>query len=578
MFCGRRGIVKYKKIVPVLLLAVLGLLAGIAAASGSGDGGTTYYHVPKELNLLYDGEATLPDEAPAALAEETASSVEVAYHDTREEAAAELREEMKKRQNVITIGCRTAEEFDWGTFGREIFAIAIDHTGEPSEGDTLAWAWRDRELDISSDRYGELWYVRITYTVNYYTTSAMEAELDRAVAALLRELELYDSSDYEKTKGIYDYICANVKYDRANASDAGYTLKYTPYAALINKTAVCQGIALLYYRLACELELDTRIIFGKSGSVNHTWLVVKLGDSYYYLDPTWDAGRISYRYFLKGEDGFTGHKRIDNPICGLFYTSPAFYAAYPVSVWDFNETSIPEDGVSGALGDHLTWRLTADGRLVIGGEGGMEDFAPSDVPWKEYSPFIREIVIGRGVSHIGAFAFYDCTQVETVSLPHSAITVDENAFSSVTAVVYAQKKPLSLIDGAPCIIAESADSTRYLIADELPRDIVSLASFFDLGAADRVQILSSDGMKRHTSIAGADVGVRIQLLNGTGGVADELTVALRGDFDLDGDVDEADAVFLLWSFLKPQTYCSVPHYDLNGDGMANASDAVFGEQ
>lgn len=569
---------KYKTIVSALFLAVLGLFAEIAAASGSGDGGTTYYHVPRELNPLYEGEVRLPEEAPIALSDETDSSVDAAYRDTPEEAAADLRAGMKKRQNVITIGCRTAEEYDWETFGRALFVIAVDHTGEPTEGDTLAWAWRDRELDLSVDRYGELWYVRIAYTINYYTTAAMEAELDGAVDALLNELDLSDSSDYEKTKGIYDYICANVKYDRANSSDAGYTLKYTPYAALINKTAVCQGIALLYYRLACELELDTRIIFGKSGSVNHTWLVVKLGDSYYYLDPTWDVGKSFYRYFLKGEDGFTGHKRIDNPLCGLFYTSPAFYAAYPVSVWDFNETSIPEDGVSGALGDHLTWRLTADGRLVIGGEGGMEDFAPSDVPWKEYAPFIREIVIGGGVNHIGAFAFYDCTQVETVSLPHSAIAVDENAFSSVTAVVYAQKKPFSLIDGAPCVIAESADGTRYLIADALPCDIVSLASVFALGTADRVQFLSADGLKRHTSIDGADVGVRIQLLNGVGGVADELTVALRGDFDLDGDVDEADAVLLLWSFLKPQTYSSVPQYDLNGDGLTNASDAVWGER
>lgn len=59
-------------------------------------------------------------------------------------------------------------------------------------------------------------------------------------------------NDYENTKAIYDYLCQNITYGNDNLNDDTYLLKYTAYAALINKTAVCQGYAVLLYRLLLE--------------------------------------------------------------------------------------------------------------------------------------------------------------------------------------------------------------------------------------------------------------------------------------------------------------------------------------
>ena len=101
----------------------------------------------------------------------------------------------------------------------------------------------------------------ITYAVSYYTTAAQEQSVTAKVNAVLAGLPLAGKTDYEKIRIVYDYICQNVTYDHANLNNDAYKLKYTAYAALINKTAVCQGFALLFYRMMRELKLSLIHIF-----------------------------------------------------------------------------------------------------------------------------------------------------------------------------------------------------------------------------------------------------------------------------------------------------------------------------
>ena len=137
--------------------------------------------------------------------------------------------------------------------------------------------------------------------------------MDSAVATLLGQLNLYGKSDYEKICGIYDWMCANITYDYDNLEDDSYLLMYTAYAALVNRTAVCQGYANLFYRLALELGVDSRIISGtgisNTGSGPHAWNIVKLSGSYYDVDATWDAtwkqAGLEYDWFLKNEAEFS---------------------------------------------------------------------------------------------------------------------------------------------------------------------------------------------------------------------------------------------------------------------------------
>lgn len=119
-------------------------------------------------------------------------------------------------------------------------------------------------------------------------------------------------------------MCSSISYDYDNLEDDTYMLKYTAYAALINRTAVCQGYANLFYRLALEAGVDARLITGTGNGGGHAWNIANLGDSYYYLDSTWDAGRASYKYYLKGKTDFGDHQN------GEEFSSDEFFARYMI--------------------------------------------------------------------------------------------------------------------------------------------------------------------------------------------------------------------------------------------------------
>ena len=97
-------------------------------------------------------------------------------------------------------------------------------------------------------------------------------------------------SDYMKAKKIYEWIVTNVTYDNYGANNGTYTEQYRCFyaeGALIDRYAVCDGMAKAYV-IMCGIEGIPCIRidgFSSSGS-GHAWNQVKLGSSWYHVDPT----------------------------------------------------------------------------------------------------------------------------------------------------------------------------------------------------------------------------------------------------------------------------------------------------
>ena len=177
----------------------------------------------------------------------------------------------------------------------------------------------------------------ITATASYYTDAAQEAEVTTAVSNALQALDLAGKSDYEKVRAITDYICGTVTYDDENLYDDAYTLKYSAYAAIINGTAVCQGYAALFYRMALEAGLDARVVTGTADNGEeigrHAWNIVRVNGTYYYHDVTWIDGTGSDDYFLKGPAAFADHTP------DAKFATAAFLAQYTIATEDFDPAS-----------------------------------------------------------------------------------------------------------------------------------------------------------------------------------------------------------------------------------------------
>ena len=242
-----------------------------------------------------------------------------------EDAGKLVREEMKKRSQTIKLNYKTRETISDVSMLNEIMEAALIHTGVSAEGDYLKWHMADWNATVEGKLENNINYLTITYSMNYYTDNEQETKVDSLITTLQEQLNLQGKTDYQKIKVIYDYICSNVTYDYKNLNDDSYKLKYTAYAALVNGNAVCQGYANLLYRLLLEVGIDCRIITGVSNGEAHAWNIVKLNDTYYYLDSTWDAQREKYSYFLKGTMDFDSHTSNGK------YITEEFQKAYPIA-------------------------------------------------------------------------------------------------------------------------------------------------------------------------------------------------------------------------------------------------------
>ena len=80
--------------------------------------------------------------------------------------------------------------------------------------------------------------------------------------------------------------------------------------------------------------------------------------------------------------------------------------------------------------ESVQWKYE-DGVLTISGNGRMKDYPAGNTaqPWESYAEFnIDKIVVEKGVTYIGAYAFIDCRAAKKVELPEGLIGIGDGAF------------------------------------------------------------------------------------------------------------------------------------------------------
>ena len=330
------------------------------------------------INPIYRNTVTESDLNTASESAVPFSDTEE-YHTSVSSASKAMREQMAARQSTITLNYKVTGTIPDNLL-KDIADQAMVHTGKPTEGDYLRWQYAGWRGSYSGYTVSGTSYLVLTYTLTYYTTAEQEKAVDSKVAAVLSELGISGQRDYIKLQKIYDYICNHTVYDYGHLNDSSYKLKHTAYAALIDGTAVCQGYAVLFYRMALQSGVDARLISGTGNGGAHAWNIAKLAGSYYNLDATWDASYAQvgwdYRYFLKCDSNFSDHIRDSE------YKTSSFYSAYPMGKTDYKDdgsdtsppTAVTGLKIGGRVADalRLNWtkNTTASGYIIEQYKGG----------------------------------------------------------------------------------------------------------------------------------------------------------------------------------------------------------------
>lgn len=167
----------------------------------------------------------------------------------------------------------------------------------------------------------ELFYVSSSYKISYsestgtaiglvpeylYAPAAVEEMKEtyqNSIDKIVAEVEL-EWSDFDKALYLHDYFIKNYTYDHS------YTIR-DAYTFFAEKTGVCQAYMLAFIAAGSAVGLEVLPV--TSNEMLHAWNLVKIEDSWYHVDITWDdssanPAEVSYRYFLQSD---TGLARID---------------------------------------------------------------------------------------------------------------------------------------------------------------------------------------------------------------------------------------------------------------------------
>ncbi len=84
----------------------------------------------------------------------------------------------------------------------------------------------------------------------------------------------------------------------------------------------------------------------------------------------------------------------------------------------------------GVCGDDLVWDLYDTGDMYITGTGNMyaEWTGTDHATWYEYRDLIKNVYIESGATSIGAYAFYNCKNLELIDIPSSVTAIGAYAF------------------------------------------------------------------------------------------------------------------------------------------------------
>ena len=146
-------------------------------------------------------------------------------------------------------------------------------------------------------------------------------EFIQLVEGILNETMNPDYSDFENALSLYNYFLKTYTYDYETAalvesqpSRVNYT---SAYRLLTQKNGICSEIAVAYSYLLMQAGIDASVVM----NAKHEWSIIRLGDSYFHIDPTFALGTEGYLGYFMMTDEERSHE-------GYYKKKDFIYVAY----------------------------------------------------------------------------------------------------------------------------------------------------------------------------------------------------------------------------------------------------------
>ncbi len=126
----------------------------------------------------------------------------------------------------------------------------------------------------------------------------------------------------------------------------------------------------------------------------------------------------------------------------------------------------------GTCGANLTWKFNdSTGTLTISGTGAMDNYISSRAQWYSYESSIKKVVVGQGVTSIGAYAFYECKGLTEITIPDSVTFIGSSAFYWCTGLT-----EITIPDSVTSIRSRAFCGCTGLTEITIPDSVTSIGS------------------------------------------------------------------------------------------------------
>lgn len=143
-------------------------------------------------------------------------------------------------------------------------------------------AYRIRFMEnVGGSSYAELCATEISASCGtnytYYPNQYVSYTRSSSAVATAKSLCASASSNSEKVQAIYQYICANIKYDYAKASSVSSGYLPNVDSTLSSKKGICFDYAALMTAMLRSQNIPTKLIIGNTSKGYHAWNEVNVG-------------------------------------------------------------------------------------------------------------------------------------------------------------------------------------------------------------------------------------------------------------------------------------------------------------
>lgn len=149
---------------------------------------------------------------------------------------------------------------------------------------------------------GSQTYIQLYSAVSREECNAMIQRLNQKVDTVVRAMPS-GLSELDRELYLSEYLMDHCAYNNEAAADSSLWKAFTSYGALVEGSVVCEGYSRAMQLLASYAGLQCMLVTGQSNNVNHMWNAIRIDDSWYYLDNTWDDNNPTvYNYFNVTEE------------------------------------------------------------------------------------------------------------------------------------------------------------------------------------------------------------------------------------------------------------------------------------